>query len=247
MKPIMTVGDVAEILYSRIPVEETYSKGEIYGFVGQEKDEQIQIKKVLYCVTPPTFSGIKYFKENNYDLLVAHHPFHLNQSIPTMVFHTALDCCYGGLNDQWKNFLQIKNAKHIDKNIGWYGDIDPKTLPELVLQIEQALGRKIQGQIFGSNTELITSVAVCSGLGGLIDDLTLNVGVDCYIVGEAVRPPSSVGFDFYIEVGHTISEQMGVNVIKESLEPHGIQVDLMPIEFESWPREVYQDFYGKFK
>jgi putative NIF3 family GTP cyclohydrolase 1 type 2 len=195
----------------------------------------------MYCVTTPNEAGVKYFKENGYDLLVAHHPVNLNYDLPTMVFHTALDCCKGGLNDQWKDILKIQGAQHFDKNLGWYGEIEPKTLDQLVTQIEQQLGHKVQGQIYGPKTGLIKTVAVCSGLGGLVNGSALKTNVDCYIVGEAVSLAEKSGFLYYIEVGHTISEQMGVNVIKEVLEPHGIQVDLMPIEFEGWKREVYSD------
>jgi hypothetical protein len=157
-----------------------------------------------------------------------------------MVFHTALDCCKGGLNDQWRDALGMTNTRHFDKNLGWYGHITPTTLDQLVSNIESWLGHKVQGQVFGTGDDVIKSVAVCSGLGGLVNKQALKTKVDCYIVGEAVAPAEQSGFKFYIETGHTISERMGYNVIREALTPHGIQVDMLPLEFEGWQREVYK-------
>lgn len=244
----MTIIDIAEILYKRIPNSDTWSEGERYGLSSFDAAYRLaaavghQVKKVAYCVTTPDQEGLAWLRNNDYDLLIAHHPVNLSDAIPTMVFHTALDCCEGGLNDQWRDALGMTNTRHFDKNLGWYGHIMPKTLDQLTAQIESWLGHKIQGQIYGPKDELIKSVAVCSGLGGLVNRQALKTKVDCYIVGEAACPASESGFKFYVETGHTISERMGVKVIQEVLEPLGIQVDLLPIEFEGWKREVYKEF-----
>ncbi|MCC7404566.1 MAG: Nif3-like dinuclear metal center hexameric protein [Bdellovibrionales bacterium] len=235
----MTIGEVGRLLYERIPVEDAWTQGEPYGWIGTPDGLAGPVNKVVYCVTSPNQEGVRFFRESGFDLLVAHHPINLNPHLPTMVFHTALDCCRGGLNDQWRDILQIKNARHFDKNLGWYGKIEPLTLGQLVGRIEAALGDEIQGQTFGPKNEFIKSVAVCSGLGGLVNSLALKTRADCYIVGEAAGVAAKAGFKFYIEIGHTLSERMGVNVVREVLTPHGIQVDLMPIEFESWPAETF--------
>jgi putative NIF3 family GTP cyclohydrolase 1 type 2 len=236
----MTIGDVVRILYKRIPNSETWTKGELYGLIGPQEELDYYVTKVAYCVTTPSQEGMHWLIANGYDLLIAHHPINLSDAIPTLVFHTSLDCCDGGLNDQWRDALGMTNTRHFDKNLGWYGHIMPKTLDQLTEQIECWLGHKIQGQIFGPKDELIKSVAVCSGLGGLVNGAALKTKVDCYIVGEAVGPAEKSGFKFYVETGHSISERMGVKVIQAALEPHGLQVDLLPIEFEGWKREVYK-------
>jgi putative NIF3 family GTP cyclohydrolase 1 type 2 len=181
----------------------------------------------------PTDAVIEFFKARKYDLLISHHPFPV-RGIPMLIYHTALDNCLGGLNDIWKDFLDIKNAKHICQNLGWYGKIAPITFSSLVKKIEDFVGDKIQG-FAASKKELIESVSFCSGLGGYIVDEALMTGSDAFITGELLHP-SFNGFAAVIEVAHSRTEFQGVSVFRKLLPE--IQVDGAPLSIDYFGNEV---------
>ena len=169
------------------------------------------VRRVLYCVTA-TEGVAAEFKQGGYDLLVSHHPYIVGedslgqQPIPQVVLHTALDCCVGGMNDQWRDAIGIKNAKHFDRNLGWYGEIEPTPFEELRKRCESFIGTKTIGMSYCDFNRPVESVVVCSGLGGLVEGRAFNTGADCYILGEAVHDPLTSPFDAMIECGHTLSE-----------------------------------------
>ena len=88
-----------------------------------------------------------------------------------------------------------------------------------------------------SEIETINSVVICTGLGGLVTDLARKTGADCYILGEATEEAGKMGFKAVIEIGHTLSEQCGVNLIR-SLLP-GLTIDLAPIEVDYFGHEHF--------
>lgn len=231
----MKASDFINVLTIRLPKSGEWDKtsGEPYGPYSINLNQEIN--KVLYCVTP-TIEVKDYFIKNKYDVLISHHPFIVG--VPQMVFHTALDCGIGGLNDQWKDFLKVKNAIHFDQNLGWHGSIEPISFEALCNKIENWIGNKIIGEKY-CEIDLIKSVVICSGLGGLVNDLALKTKADCYILGESVCSGVASGFKAMIEVGHTLSEQMGVNVFKETLTPYKVSVDCAPIDIDIFGKEVY--------
>ena len=229
----MIAHEVIEKLTRAIPREIEWSSGESYGPFNIDRNTDIQ--KILYCVTP-TPEVIDYFYKNHYDLLISHHPY--VKRVPQIILHTALDCCAGGLNDQWRDALGIKNAKHFDGTLGWYGEIEPTSFASLVKRCEAFMGHQVQGQVY-STIEIVRSVVVCSGLGGLVTDLARKTNADCYIFGEATQKAKDMGFKAIIETGHTISEQIGVYLIREVLPE--LQVDLAPLEIDYFGREVYKE------
>ena len=229
----MKFSKLINTLIQAIPEETGYSYGEQYGAYNCKDLKEVQ--KVLYCVTiGPEIED--YFLANGYDLLISHHPFNIPKNIPTLIFHTALDCCQGGLNDIWADILGIKNPKPIDKEIGRYGEIDPISFKDLVEKI-----RNFPGDIIGetySTVDVIKSVAVCTGLGGLINNKALQTGVDCYIIGENIVPAKQTGIPALIEVGHTLSERVGVIFFQKILPE--IQVDVAPLDIDIFNEEVYR-------
>ena len=80
--------EIINILTTAIPESDTYVDSEPYGAFGV--DLEANYKKLLFCVTP-TKDVIKYFHDNNYDLLISHHAFQAD--VPQIILHTALDCC----------------------------------------------------------------------------------------------------------------------------------------------------------
>ena len=226
---------VVKIITDRVPNSESWTR-ELYGAFNLKPN--VDIKKVMFCVTP-TRAVVAKFKKEGYDLLVSHHPFRVD--VPQLILHTALDCCEGGLNDMWAKQLGIKNPKHFDKNLGWYGEIEPITLSDLQNSIVKITNGGNDGLAY-TNGEIITSVVVCSGLGGMVSRQALATGADCYVTGELVSPANKLGFKAVIETGHTKSEWIGVNLIKEILEPHGIQVDYAGFDVDMFGKEYYREW-----
>lgn len=227
----MNIKTLIHTLTDAIPKTAEWARGEPYG--PYNTDSVSSVRKILYCVTP-TGEVVEFFKKNNYDVLISHHPMIVG--VPQLIFHTALDCCDGGLNDQWRDALQLKNARHFDGTLGWFGSISPTHIEDLVAAAEKFMGQKVIGQIYAKHL-LIKSVVICTGLGGMVTDLARKTGADCYLLGEACEPAAEMGFNAVIETGHTRSEQIGINLIKQHLP--GIQVDLAPTPEDHFGRECY--------
>lgn len=232
--------DIGLALNLVIPKEDSWCR-EMYGIQGTP-DLAKKINKVLFCVTP-TFDVERYAKDNNYDAIISHHPIPLvgDYGIPHFIYHTALDCCKGGLNDMWRDALGLQNSVHFDKNLGWVGKVDPISPEDLIKKVESFTGTKIQGHNAFA-CDVVTSIAICTGLGGLVTDSLSSFKPDCYIVGEDVRPPEDtieMGINGIIEVGHTVSENIGVKLIRKALEPLGVQVDLANADIDYFGNEVY--------
>lgn len=206
--------------------------GEHYGAFGVRAGE---VKRVLYCVTP-TPEVLRHFKKSGYDLLVSHHPFLTD--VPQVILHTALDCCAGGLNDQWAKALNLQNQLPFDGTLGAVGELpEPMSIEALTAKCEAFIGAPVIGQVH-SRIPLIRSVVICSGLGGLVTDLARSTGADCYILGEATDRAENMGFPAVIEIGHTLSEKCGVNLIREILPE--IVVDSAPLHLDRFGREVWK-------
>jgi len=242
-RKVATSNEVVRALCSRIPYKDTWSMGENYGpyFVPRE----IDIKRVLYCVTP----GVKVvdqFFDGGYDLLVSHHPYiatrfaDKDMSVPQVILHTAMDCCEGGLNDQWRDALGVKDAKHFDKNLGWYGKVDPIDPDDFYLKVKEFVGADPIGACY-SDKRTIESVVICTGLGGMVHNEALATQADCYILGQAISDPSNSRFPAMIEVGHTLSEYgTGLKLVRSILEPMGVIVDGTDIQNDRFGSEVYK-------
>ena len=223
--------EIHDLLLKKIPVEDSYSQ-EKYGAFNC--DNLQEVKKILYCVTPSDRID-KYFKDNDYDLLIAHHIG--SSSHPYMIFHTALDFCKGGLTDYWSTLLKIKDPQYIQKNAGLYGKIDPIPFDELVEKIDKEIDG-IEGQIYSKN-EIIESVAVCSGLGAIIQKSVEALDVDCYILGQTWSDVENTKLNGMIETGHTKSERIGVHTIRNILKDYNLQIDVAPLDIDVYGSEVH--------
>jgi len=209
--------------------------GEAYG--AYHIDHEADVKRVLYCVTP-TPRLITFFKKSQYDVLISHHPY--VAGVPQLVFHTALDCCDGGLNDQWRDALDVTEAKHFDGNLGWFGKVRPIAFPVLVEKVRAFAGDVIGQVHWTGGTRMVESVVICTGLGGLVASEASATNADVYIIGENLQAAETTGTAGVIEVGHTLSEWMGVNLFKRLLEPQGIVVDLAPLELDVFGCETFK-------
>ena len=68
-------------------------------------------------------------------------------------------------------------------------------------------------------------------------DLAKSTKADCYILGEATASATQMGFKAVIEAGHTISEQMGIVLLRKLLPE--IQIDAAPLELDYFGNETY--------
>ena len=166
------------------------------------------------------------------DLLICHHPFIVE--VPQLIYHTALDCCEGGINDIWRDHLGIKDAKHFDGNLGWFGKIDPIPFNDLVELVFSLTGGVFRTK---STSQQVESVVVCSGLGGMVLKEALQTKADCYVVGELCCKPEETLFDSVIEVGHTRSEFMIVDFFKKLLKGHSVTIESAPLKIDHFGHE----------
>lgn len=235
----MKVSKIIEECNRAIPQGIEYTSGEHYGPYNIPSLD-MDVKNILYCVTP-TEKVRQYFIENKYDLLISHHPFILG--VPQLIYHTALDCCEGGLNDMWADYLDIaeKDRKHFDANLGWAGKLRKPIEFETLVNKMKAYAGGIDGQIY-STVDVIESVVICTGLGGMVDKQALASGADCYILGEAVRPAEEMGFKAVIEVGHTKSERHGIVFFENLFANHEDRINIVcaPLSIDIFGKEVYK-------
>ena len=242
-KKVAASNKVVQALCNRVPYKDTWSMGESYGPFYVPRD--IEVKRVLYCVTP-TPKVIDQFFDGKYDLLVSHHPYMATRyaipgmTVPQVILHTAMDCCEGGLNDQWRDALGVKDAEHFDKNLGWYGKVDPIDPNDFYVKVRDFVGADPIGAVY-SDKEAIESVVICTGLGGMVHGEALATKADCYILGQAISNPQHSHFPAMIEVGHTLSEYgTGLKLVRSILTPMDITVDGADMKYDIFGSEVYK-------
>lgn len=237
----MKVSEIIERCNAAMPREVEYMDGEPYG-AHNIPSLDMEVTKILYCVTP-TQGVKKYFLDNGFDLLISHHPY--IAGVPQLIYHTALDCCEGGLNDMWADHLALTDRKHFDKDLGWSGKLPrPTYFRDLMRKVEDFAG-DIDGQVYSEGNRLIETVVICSGLGGMVDKLALESGADCYILGEATQAATKMGFKAVIETGHTNSEWQGVRFFKDLFEEERFKGDLYiegaSLEVDKFGNEFYHN------
>lgn len=231
---MMKIEEVIEVTTRCIPRDIAWEAKEAYG--PYNIVPQSEVHRALYCVTP-TREVVKYAKENKYDLLISHHPFVVS-GIPQLIFHTALDCCEGGLNDMWRDALGVQGPQHFDGTLGWFGDIEPIAVEDLKQKIMDFCGNCI-GEVYikeGFNRQ-VKSVVICTGLGGMVTELAAATKADCYILGELCSKGEDTTFNSVIEVGHTFSEWIGVHLFRKILPQ--ITVDSAPFNLDYYGGETF--------
>lgn len=202
---------------------------ENYGAFNIAPDKKLE--KLLYCVTISS-AVVAYAKKNGYGAIISHHPILNKENFPQLIYHTSLDCApVFSLNDFWKDFLGVKNAKHIETNLGWTGDIEPISFQNLQDKIETKLEAKMIGEMYNSQSE-INSVAICAGLGGAVNNLALKTNADCYILGQNIVESKETGFRNVIEQGHTLSERCGHKTLGKIIKDLPIQFDIVPLKLD---------------
>jgi putative NIF3 family GTP cyclohydrolase 1 type 2 len=216
--------------------------GESYGAYLNGSSVDKEITRVLFCVTYNA-SVEDYAVRNGYDLTISHHPSGGGTRLPHLTYHTALDCCKGGMNDMWADALGMGAHKPFDGNLGAVGEfIRPTTFGELIAKCKGFAG-DIVGRIVGNDhMTAIGKTVICTGLGGMVAHEVTRLKPDCFITGQLYQNPETLGIPWVIELGHTRSERCGLDFFKGLLAPQGVEVDAVPMELDRFGNEVYDGF-----
>lgn len=234
----MNLNDVIETCNNAIPLNKTWERvaGEAYGPCLNGHPLNEEIRKVLFCVTySPVIES--YAMHNGYDLIISHHPG-MAKMMPHLVYHTALDCCRGGLNDMWADAIGMPVHGTFDGNLGAMGRVDSVSFDDLLAKC-----LRFAGWVEGckqNRSKVISKIIICTGLGGMIAHDIEKFEPDCFITGELIQSPHSLNIPAIIEVGHTLSERCGIEMFEKILTPHKVIVDSAPIEMDRFGGEVFE-------
>lgn len=229
----MDARQVEAVLTRAMPQSETWPtcRGEAYG--SHHVDPYLDVTRVLTCVTP-TAAVMAHAKMNGYDLVVAHHPF-VSPGMPLMVFHTPLDMCPGGLNDLWRDALEIRNGRKYLDNLGWIGEVEPISFARLTEKVAAFSGDILGIRRAPADHRMVRIVCVCSGMGGFVEHQVRPLNPDVFVTGQLIQ---GHGFTGILETGHTRSEWIMVRFIRRLLEPHGVAVEAAPLHLDVFGREI---------
>ena len=171
---------------------------------------------------PPVIAGflkdrLKLVLENEINLVGYHLPMDAHREYG----HNSLACKYLGL-------------KNIEKcHLGYIGDlVVPKHLDNVVLDVEEMYGRKVDVFAFGKSE--IKRIAVISGGASAYWQKPVEMGADLYITGEMaehmVRKYEEMGLNV-ICAGHYHSERLGVIKLAELLsDKFDVNAEFVEIE-----------------
>lgn len=173
------------------------------------KSEEKQVKKILVMleVTP---KGIDFAVDNQFDLIVTHHPFifkplsritELNYDmieklikadIAVLSYHTRMDSAENGVNACNAKLLGLQNIRGFggeSQNIGKIGELPNVYTPEEFASLlkEKYECGNIRASLFKTNDKQIKTVAVIGGSGKSFFYEAYLAGADAYVTGEAAH------------------------------------------------------------
>ena len=232
----MKLLDVVEACNQRIPHSKTWRgmRGESYGpYLNGSSNKEIW--RVLFSVTQSQAIE-RYAQQMHYDLTISHHPSR-GEALPHLVYHTALDCCEGGLNDMWADAIGMSCHGTFDENLGAMGKVEAIAFKDLVAKCLGFAG-DIRGFVTpGKDADMVRRVVICTGLGGMVLRDVERFKPDVYITGQLYGNPYDSSIPHIIEVGHTLSERCGVKVFQDLLVPHDVVVDSAPLRMDVFGSE----------
>lgn len=191
-------------------------------------DSEREVKRAL-CALDVTEGIVDYAIENNFDLIISHHPliFHPLKSvndldtpakkviklicngISVFSFHTRADCAEGGVNDALVSILGLQNVESFGEGgMGRIGELKaPVSLTEFAKEVKASLSAPYVNYV-GEKT--VFRVAVLGGGGDDFVDAARAAGADTYLSGELSyhilldAPEKEINL---IEAGHFYTEK----------------------------------------
>jgi putative NIF3 family GTP cyclohydrolase 1 type 2 len=207
-----------------------------------------QVQKILLCVT----CGRKiknHAKENQYDLVIAHHPIHID--FPHMYFHLSMDFAKKmSQNIYFAKTIGLENINIIGDSYAYGELLHEITYGEFRNYLNEC-GYKIKkgGFEIHCKDKLIRTVCFVSGLGTYAftdswigtDRPTLhNVEADIFVTGQLIEVPPNHKFNHILEIGHTNSEKPIFKWIRDILKNKfkELQIDIVNDSLEGWDDEI---------
>lgn len=156
----------------------------------------------------------------------------IQNNISVYSAHTNFDIADGGMNDILCTILNIGNTRHftddecIDPsgakldNIGRVGVLDNSIeLADFVDYVKNALGCRAISYV-GDSSDVISTVAVCSGSGGDYLYNAYNAGADVYVTSEVKHHEAQLALELglnLIDAGHFETENIICDFMEEFL------------------------------
>ncbi len=193
-------------------------------------DTERKVSRVL-CVLDVTDEVVRYAQNNEFDVIISHHPLIfkplstisvddpaqkmiidlIKSNVTVLSYHTRLDAAPGGVADLLCELIGLTDVEVIDgegENILRIGNIEKTDLTSFSSRIKSALDCPIvltSGQI---NT--VSRVAVCPGDGKDFVQLAKSLGADTYLTGRLsyniMCDAHKLGLNL-IEAGHYFTER----------------------------------------
>jgi len=189
-----------------------------------------EVIRVL-CALDVTDEVIKYAIDNDFDVIVSHHPLIfkplramnpadpvarrvltcLAHNITVMSFHTRLDAAPGGLNDIFAKLLGLENVVPFEadgERIGRIGTLPAAVnCPDFASSVKKAL--KAERVLYTSDSGVVHRVAICGGDGKDFVKAAKSAGADSYLTGQLsynlMADASALGLNLF-EAGHFHTE-----------------------------------------
>lgn len=251
------VKDVISVLEEYIPLKYAESWDNCGLLVGNVEQD---VKKILLSISP-TDIVINYAINNNFDMIVTHHPYTITKhnkvsskdtfgrktiklihnNIAVYAAHTNLDMV-GSINEYLANLLELKNIEILIpyKESGFgYGrlcKLEPAmTTYDFAKFIKSKLGL-IDIFYTGDKNRMISKVALCSGSGMDLVQHAIDLKADIFITGDLKYHDAIDALEdgiSVIDATHFATEIVVVNIFEEFLKEQFSNI------------EIYKDIFSK--
>ena len=230
----VTVGMIRGLIDGFAPFDTAEDFDNVGLLVGWAKQE---VHTVLVALDV-TSSVIEEAKQQNAQLIVAHHPLLfsprrdlceedregalltalIRARLSLIAAHTNFDKAAGGVNDALLATLGLVGEGDLIRTATLP---DPTMLDALTQQVEERLGDVVRRFVLPGDHEPVRRLSVCAGAGGDYWPEALAAGADCFLTGEcklhhaleAVHKGLRV-----LEAGHAATERPGVAALREALQ-----------------------------
>ncbi len=176
----------------------------------------------------------------DYDLLITHHPPHMEPEIPTYVIHSNWDVISGGACDALANKLEMEINDILDPETGLGRIVSPLNGPISIGNLKSLIKEKLNvdcikyvlSHKFLENPEkTVSKIAIVSGFGLNPNFIKIahEKGAEVYISGDLTHPGAVLakilGIDL-IDVNHHASEIPGLYALARLIQGFGVDVEV---------------------
>lgn len=217
----MKKNDLIKVIENFAPPETQEAWDNCGWQISTDKDE---INRVMICLSV-TKDIIKQAKEQNCDMIFAHHPlffvpFEFGHDMPVYSAHTNLDKANGGTTD---TIIQILGYKNVQKVGDFLRIVDDNiSLNDLILKLKINLNLFNIRVANNQKLDKVRRIAFCAGSGSEFEDLAKDNGADALITGDIKYHKALDSKIVLIDIGHFESEipvlKTVQNLLKDKVE-----------------------------